>query len=203
MFRPANQARKSTSRQKIAAIIAGVAGGWFLVYLGTIIPKFFNFQPIASPGDVVFVFIFFGVSFGYFLGRAMSETAASFIFVIVFFAYSIISALIDWPPIFYGGANSQYAAAAAIPAIFLVALYVSGILTLDGKTNKLVGAMSTWIAFPLFWINIGYVFVYPLYLKLLASPTPNDTLVNLVVLAAMWVLIVPAGFYFLRKVFVK
>lgn len=199
MFKTTPAQRLPGKRELIAAIVAGITGGWFLVFFGANIPRLFGFQPVVTPGELVIIFAFFGVSFGYHLGKAMTQTSASFIFVGTFFGYIVVSMLVDWRPIFFGGTPSEYAAVVAVPAIFIVALYVAQILPRGKGADRFIAIAGTLLSWPLFWFHIGYVYIYPLFLNLLNSPTDAGRLVNFAILTAVWVLVIPAAYYTLGK----
>lgn len=199
LFRPRKFEKRVGIREIIAAIVAGITGGWFMIFLGTNIPTLFDFEPFALKGEVVFIFIFFGISFGYHLGKAMTQTSTSFVFVATFFTYVMISISIEWPPIFFGGTSVDYTASAAVPAILLLSLFVSGIIPQGASLDRFISVLGTTVSWPLFWFHIGYVFIYPLFLKVLDSPTDKSKLINFGILALMWVLIIPGAYYVLKK----
>ena len=195
----APEAGEVGAREYAAAVVAGICGGWFLAFLGANIPNLFGFEPQFSQGEAAFVLLFFGISFGSQLAKAMARTSATLLFTAVIFVYIIISMVVAWPPIFFGGAFGAYAAVAAMPAIFIFALYMAKILRPGENAEKAVALLGTSVALPIFWFHIAYVFVYPLALKVYASPTNTATIINFAILAVLWVVIIPASYYTLKS----
>jgi len=202
MFRPDN-IRGIGRYQKVAAVIGGVALGWSLVFLGVNIPSFFGFQPITTSGIMVIIFVFFGISFGYHLSEALVKTTALFVFIATFFSYVIMSLFINFPPLFFGGTPSQYAAVAAMPAIGIVALFYAGIIPPGTSAEKVTEMLGTTVSWPIFWLGIGYLYIYPMFQETQRSPSNEGKIVNFIILAVMWVLIIPAAYYLMKKTFLS
>jgi len=176
-------------------IIAGSSGAWFLMFLGRVIPQFFQFEPLVFPGEVLFMFSVAGLVFGYYLGASLKKTAASFVFASAGFAWLILSSLVYLPPFFYGGLGMTEATLALlIPGVFGITLTVSDILEPTSQAQRIFEQFSSRVSWYLFWIHVGVMYEYPMFLKLLSEPVsafgPNT--VYFVLLTFAWIVMLYA-----------
>jgi len=77
-------------RKKGVATVIGFFAGWFFFYIGDIIPNEFGIENISTTAEIYVTMLVLGVTFGYYLSKAMEDSSPSFLFISSFFAYIVV-----------------------------------------------------------------------------------------------------------------
>jgi hypothetical protein len=176
----------SKSMRVLSAIIAGITGALFLIYMGKVIPEFFDFETFIIPGEVLFIFAIGGFTFGYYLSNAITQLKESYFLVSFIFIGMLISAIFNYPPAVYLERISQIKLIVFIlPAIFAFSLNISRALDHSDSAKKLFIEFCGRISWYIFWLHIGLVYFFPVYLKTLSQPLGMNV-IYMIFLAIAW-----------------
>lgn len=180
------------SVQLVLAAVAGITGAWFLIFLGTLLPSLYGFSPVTSRGAVLLMFAIFGLTFGFYLGQAMMTRMQSLFFVAAAFVWVFISLLINFPPLFYGSSDVDTVIVLVLPFLFSLSIVLSNLLRRGTYAEKAFTIFSSKVSLYLLWVNIGYVYMYPMFQKFSSEPSqaysPNTLF--FFIIAAGWLFMV-------------
>ncbi len=161
---------RSKSIRLLSSIIAGVAGALFLVYIGRAVPEFFDFEPFLIPGEVLFIFAIAGLTFGYYISNTITQAKESYVLVSFVFIGMLLSAFFNYPPIHVEKISQIKLMLFILPAIFAFSLNISGALEHSKSAIRLFNEFCSKISWYVFWLHIGLVYLFPIYLKTLSQP---------------------------------
>ncbi|KON28148.1 hypothetical protein AC481_02610 [miscellaneous Crenarchaeota group archaeon SMTZ-80] len=175
----------SKSIRLLSSIIAGITGALFLIYMGSVVPDFFDFEPFLIPGEVLFIFAIAGLTFGYYISNAITQLKESYILVSSIFIGMLLSAIFNYPPIHVEKISQIKLIVFILPAIFAFSLNISGAIEHSKSAIRLFNEFCSKISWYVFWLHIGLVYFFPIYLKTLSQPIGTHIL-YLIFLAIAW-----------------
>jgi len=187
----------------VAALIGGIATGWFLIFFGVKIPVLFGFEPSFHPGETFLALSLLGFTFGFYLGRAMEERHIGealifFVFISSFLGWVVTSLLIHFPPIFFGNLDPTFSISLALPTIISITLYIS-IFGSRSSARKWYEKFCGQISFLLLNVHIGYAYQYPFtqrFLSLIQSGTyDHGYILGFLLITGLWIFVFLVTYY--------
>ncbi len=147
------------------AIVAGITGGWFIIFFGKNLPLLFGFEPSFHPGENFLMLSILGFMFGYYVGKTIERSHILFVFISSLLGYCVSSILLNLPPIFLGGMDPTFSMALIVPFIFSISAYFS-IFKEQGAAREWYERTAGKVFWYFFLIHVAYVYEYPLAMKL-------------------------------------
>lgn len=169
-----------------SAIIAGITGAWFILFLAKVIPRFFEFESFIYSGEELLIVALAGLVFGYYLSKSLSGLTESCALISAAFIWMLLSAIYNYPPFFYGGISQDYLLAFILLAIFAFSLNLSGALSSSPSAQNIFDTLCSRIAWYIFWLHVGFVYILPIFLRTLSEPIGQNFL-YLLILSLGWI----------------